>query len=88
MLTVELHSPMRQTVSAPLAGLASENVVTFAGAFPNESFIIHRLVGPAEYATTLRWNDTRPRQGGTDYYYVRVRQYNGHMAWSSPIWVG
>ena len=24
---------------------------------------------------------------GTDYYYVRVIQENGGMAWSSPIWV-
>jgi hypothetical protein len=24
---------------------------------------------------------------GTDYYYVRVTQENGGMAWSSPIWV-
>jgi hypothetical protein len=24
---------------------------------------------------------------GTDYYYVRVTQQNGGMAWSSPIWV-
>lgn len=24
---------------------------------------------------------------GTDYYYVRVVQRDGHMAWSSPIWV-
>ena len=23
-----------------------------------------------------------------DYYYVRVRQQDGSMAWSSPIWVG
>ena len=23
-----------------------------------------------------------------DYYYVRVKQLNGAMAWSSPIWVG
>ncbi len=26
--------------------------------------------------------------GHGDYYYVRVKQLNGAMAWSSPIWVG
>ena len=24
----------------------------------------------------------------SDYYYVRVRQHNGQLAWSSPTWVG
>ena len=26
--------------------------------------------------------------GRGDYYYVRVKQLNGAMAWSSPVWVG
>lgn len=26
--------------------------------------------------------------GHVDYYYIRVKQLNGAMAWSSPIWVG
>jgi hypothetical protein len=26
--------------------------------------------------------------GGGDYYYVRVTQLDGEMAWSSPFWVG
>jgi hypothetical protein len=29
----------------------------------------------------------RGKRGPTDWYYVRVVQANGHMAWSSPIWV-
>ncbi len=31
-------------------------------------------------------DDEDPRQG--DYYYVRIRQANDAMAWSSPVWVG
>ena len=31
-------------------------------------------------------DDDDPRHG--DYYYVRVRQTNDAMAWSSPVWVG
>lgn len=27
-----------------------------------------------------------PKQG--DYYFVRVRQLDGGMAWSSPVWIG
>ncbi len=30
--------------------------------------------------------DTTPSQTG-DYYYLRVQQYDGALAWSSPIWI-
>ena len=39
-------------------------------------------------SASLRWNDPRPKAKEPDWYYVRVTQHNGHMAWSSPIWVG
>ena len=29
----------------------------------------------------------RPQKGESDYYYVRVIQQDGEMAWSSPIWI-
>jgi hypothetical protein len=32
------------------------------------------------------WNDPQPR-AGTHYYYVRVTQADGELAWGSPIWV-
>jgi hypothetical protein len=28
-----------------------------------------------------------PESGDANYYYVRVLQADGEMAWSSPIWV-
>ncbi len=34
-----------------------------------------------------RWLDGASSGRDTDYYYVRVRQADGEMAWSSPIWV-
>jgi hypothetical protein len=34
------------------------------------------------------WNDSAPRKGEKpSYYYVRVIQKDGQMAWTSPIWV-
>ncbi len=38
--------------------------------------------------TTARfeWTDPRPA-GETSYYYLRVRQADGHIGWSSPVWV-
>ena len=41
-----------------------------------------------EYSATVRWNDRRDPDDGPDWYYVRVTQHNGHVAWSSPVWVG
>jgi hypothetical protein len=46
----------------------------------------HRPFASAEARFT--WRDPSPRKGERpSYYYVRVRQQNGHMAWASPIWV-
>jgi hypothetical protein len=32
------------------------------------------------------WTDPQP-QGGTHYYYARITQTDGELAWGSPIWV-
>jgi hypothetical protein len=32
------------------------------------------------------WTDPRPA-AGTHYYYVRVRQKDGQLAWGSPLWI-
>jgi hypothetical protein len=45
---------------------------------------------PAAPATELRfaWQDPAPRRGQkASYYYVRVLQRDGQMAWGSPFWV-
>ncbi|HKB03323.1 MAG TPA: hypothetical protein VKD90_13950, partial [Gemmataceae bacterium] len=33
------------------------------------------------------WTDPRPA-AGVHYYYVRVQQKDGELAWTSPIWIG
>jgi hypothetical protein len=36
----------------------------------------------------FHWDDPAPRKGEkASYYYVRVEQKDGQMAWASPIWV-
>ena len=47
---------------------------------------IHQAVGEARYTAAYHITDTAPERD-EDYYYVRVTQENGQMAWSSPIWV-
>ena len=54
---------------------------------PDDRITLRRLIrnGPRDVSFDYTDEDT-PRQG--DYYYVRVRQVNDAMAWSSPVWVG
>ncbi len=51
-----------------------------------DTVTLRRIVVRGETDVSFTVTDTGPRQG--DYYYVRVRQTNDAMAWSSPIWVG
>jgi len=89
VLTVELTSPAKQTIRTTLAGLVENDLVEFTGGFTSESLILGRLIAPSEYATRVRWTDRQSKESGSgDWYYVRVTQHNGQMAWSSPIWVG
>jgi len=46
---------------------------------------VHRAAPAPAYEVSHRFNDTP--SPGTHYYYLRVTQLNGQMAWSSPIWV-
>lgn len=87
VLSIHLDQPSQQVIRAKLADLVEDNVVTFTGVFTSESYIINRLVSPSEYSATIRWHDRRPT-AQSDWYYVRVTQHNGQLAWSSPIWVG
>lgn len=88
VLSITLRKPCGQTVKARLADLMTDNQITFTGGFTTESYMIHPLLAPEEYTADFRFQDRRPTEQGTDWYYVRVTEKNGHMAWSSPIWVG
>lgn len=88
VLSMQLQQPVEQSLSARLEDLAQDNVIEFTGPFTSESFVVGRLIAPSEYSAQVRWNDQPSGTDGPDWYYVRVKQHNGHMAWSSPIWVG
>jgi len=47
---------------------------------------IHRAIPHDGYHAKFRYVDDNIEKGES-YYYVRVTQLNGQMAWSSPIWV-
>ena len=54
--------------------------------FLSPAFYFHRAIPQAEYQATVQFtHECNSEQ--SDWYMVRVRQKNGHWAWSSPIWV-
>ena len=58
-----------------------------ADGYPDDGITLRRIIREGVRDVSFTYTDTDdPRQG--DYYYVRVRQVNDAMAWSSPIWVG
>ncbi len=40
------------------------------------------------YDWSINIEDDQPSDREVDYYYARVTQHNGEIAWSSPVWVG
>jgi len=86
-LRLTTAEPAERSVERTLGELAVKSANEFTGPFTSESFIVHRLVLPESYEVALEFEDQRPGVASTDYYYVRVTQANGQMAWSSPIWV-
>ena len=66
--------------------LANSGEIVYIGEYPNESVMIHRLVFQDRYHTSYHVSDV---DGGKEvnWYYLRVVQANGQLAWSSPIWV-
>ena len=50
-----------------------------------DSDVVATLKAPGkEYRGT--WTDPAPK-AGTHYYYVRVVQEDGELAWGSPLWI-
>jgi hypothetical protein len=42
---------------------------------------------PKQRKVELRFTDMEAREGKTSYYYVRVEQADGNLAWASPMWI-
>jgi hypothetical protein len=86
-LKITVESPGKGELIQSLGQLSESGEMLFTGDFPKESAMVHRLVFADHYHTEFEIRD-RGEGGGPDYYYSRVIQANGQLAWSSPIWVG
>jgi hypothetical protein len=40
-----------------------------------------------EKETKLKYTDMDAKDGKTSFYYVRVEQEDGNLAWASPMWI-
>lgn len=75
-----------QAVDVRLADLLAGPRATYLGGFLTPVYYFHRAVPLHETTARFALAD-RVRSSQRDWYHVRVRQQNGHWAWSSPIWV-
>jgi hypothetical protein len=85
-LTISLNQPVQKTITKSLEQLTQSSDTTFTGPFTSESMLLHRIVFSENYRTEFELIDKRKTEK-TDWYYVRVVQSNGSLAWSSPIWI-
>jgi hypothetical protein len=60
--------------------------VEYLSGFVSPAICVHRAVPASAYAGTFT-STHHTTETGPGWYYVRVRQQNGHYAWSSPFWV-
>lgn len=75
-----------QDVQIALGDLVQGARTQYLSGFVSPAVCFHRLVPEESYRARFgfqAWGDSAKR----DWYYVRVRQQNGHHAWSSPVWV-
>jgi len=85
-ITLQVDVPLKKTVTMTLRELAESSEVFYTGEFPRESALWNRIVFAEHWDTSFTVNDVGDGSQA-DYYYVRVVQSNGQLAWSSPIWV-
>ncbi|MEO7649300.1 MAG: hypothetical protein ABIZ80_02450, partial [Bryobacteraceae bacterium] len=70
-----------QPFSARIAGTSPVQRVSVI----RDNQIVHTVDG-AGPEVSFQYTD-REKSAGTSYYYLRVEQKDGQLAWSSPIWV-
>jgi hypothetical protein len=86
-LLLNLEKPQKLIAKKAFKDLEKSNEIVFTGPFTSESLMVHRLVFHENYYAEFDFEDRDPGKS-TDWYYARVTQANGSLAWSSPVWVG
>ncbi len=85
-LEIVATQPANMTITKSLKQLAESSDAVFTGPFTSESILLHRAAFAENYSAEFELVDKRQTQK-TDWYYARVVQSNGSLAWSSPVWL-
>lgn len=81
------NSKFQQQVSLRKADLLDKDFHKVAfDRFSSPKIKVHALIPSNEYAFNSELSDDTAKAG--DFYFLKVTQQNGQMAWCSPIWVG
>lgn len=80
----QLHAYPALETTLEIAERAAQQV---PGAVMDDSIELKAVRDEAPLTQTLSWTDGGTARPG-DYYFVRVQQTDGALAWSSPVWVG
>jgi hypothetical protein len=85
-VTVQCTRPKPCSLTQTFAQLSESNEMLFTAKFPWESAMLHRIVFEENAVSRFEIED-EDAGAQVNWYYVRVVQANGELAWSSPIWV-
>jgi hypothetical protein len=58
-----------------------------ADVIKNNAYVFTHKPKPGAATAEFTFNDAKSADTPSAYYYVRVAQHDGQMAWASPIWV-
>jgi hypothetical protein len=75
-----------QAIALTVGDLLQGAHTQYLGGFVSPAICFHQAVPRTAYAGRFAFSHTGQARSH-EWYYVRVRQRNGHYAWSSPIWV-
>ena len=84
-VTVDMTAPTTSTQTARLPDLLAGSVDYSTGPFPAETYQWHRRVPNS--ASTISGKARLQIRDQRSYVYLRAKQRNGHMAWTSPIFI-
>lgn len=78
------EKPTIQVVASGTAPIARVSIIRGVG---NEAPTYVYEVRPNKQEIKLSWTDPDPATGVETYYYVRIEQADGRVAWLSPMWI-
>jgi hypothetical protein len=86
-IVISVLEPEERVITTTLSELARSSIIEPLGPLAGGWVVLHRSVRPEEYSVRAECLDVETEATRTDFYYLRVTQANGQMAWTSPIWV-